>query len=82
MARGFDSKSVEEQQAEYLARRTRPEKEKLSPEEVARVHERESLLLSRKQVESQLKLARSDQHRQMLQAALAEIDSKLQELGS
>ena len=77
MARGFDSKSVEEQQAEYVAKRSRSAKEPLSAEAAAHQRERESLLLSRKQVAAQLQLARSDAHRRMLEAALAELDRKL-----
>ena len=79
MARGFDSKSVEEQQAEYLAKRSRPAKEAVSREDAARARARETLELSRKQVESQMKAARSEAHRKMLEAALADIERKLRE---
>jgi hypothetical protein len=77
MARGFDSKSVEEQQAAFAAKASEGHREQLSPEEAARRREKEGLLLSRKQVVAQLERATSARHREMLEQAVAELDRKL-----
>jgi hypothetical protein len=56
MARGWESKAVEEQQAEA---RTKPDpnKVRLEPEQVAKQKERQGLLLSRQRVLQQLHCA-------------------------
>ncbi len=76
MSRGWESKSVEEQQAEA----TRPKdssKARLTPEQAARKREKDSLLLSRKGVLQQIQSTRNLRHRDMLEAALADLDAKL-----
>ncbi|PYY21421.1 MAG: hypothetical protein DMG62_18970 [Acidobacteria bacterium] len=80
MARGFDSKSVEEQQAE--ARREPAHNQRLTPEEIESRRKRDGLLLARTNVQSQLNSATNPTHRQMLEGALAELDRQLAELGS
>lgn len=81
MARGFDSKSVEEQQAEYLAKRSRGTKAPVSPEEAAKHRERRSLELSLKNIASQLAGA-TGHRREMLERARAELERKLAGLKS
>jgi hypothetical protein len=80
MARGWESKSVEDQQAEASST---PDKSKrqLTPEQKNREYLRNGLLLSRKRVLQQLTSAVNPQHRQMLETALADLDGKLQGLG-
>jgi len=80
MARGWESKSVEEQQslAAETARHIDPP---LSAAELARKRQRERLALSRKHVLSQLNSAQNPRHREMLQAALADLDARLAQLG-
>jgi len=79
MARGWESKSVEEQQA---AAATQSEsKQRLTPQEAARKQEREALGLSRKRVLQQLESVQNPRHRQMLESALTELDSRLALLG-
>lgn len=80
MARGFESKSVEEQQAE--AKREPAQNQRLTPEEMESRRKRDGLLLSRKNIQSQLNSATNPTHRQMLEGALAELDRQLAELGS
>ena len=76
MSRGWESKSVEEQQAE--ATRPRGEaKPHLTPEQAARKRAKESLLLSRNGVLQQLQSTRNSRHKQMLEAALGDLDAKL-----
>jgi hypothetical protein len=76
MARGWESKSVESQQA-GAAEANAPHKRPLSPEELSRQHEREGLLLSRKHIADQLANAQNPRHKQMLEAALADLDAKI-----
>lgn len=79
MARGWESKSVEEQMdaAEQRAReRAAPQ---LSAEEIAVKARRDSLLLDRKRIEQDLARARHPRHREMLQQALAHLDARLAE---
>jgi hypothetical protein len=80
MARGFESKSVEEQQAE--AKREPAPNQRLTPEEIESRRKRDGLVLSRKNIQSQLNSATNPAHRQMLEGALAELDHQLAELGS
>jgi hypothetical protein len=76
MARGWESKSVEEQQTEALGERNSPHP-RLSQGEQKRNRQHESLLLARKRIASQLDSAQSPRHRQMLEQSLAELDKQL-----
>jgi hypothetical protein len=76
MARGWESKSIEEQQQQA----TFPEPaagRQLTPEQMAAEHRHRGLELSRKRVLQQLELVLKPQHRQMLEAALADLNSQL-----
>ena len=76
MARGWESKSVEQQQEEMSEQRKsiRPA---ISPEQQQRNRKREGLLLSRKRLAQQLQAADNPRHRQILEQAIAELDSQL-----
>jgi hypothetical protein len=76
MARGWESKSVEEQQA-LAADQKKPGKPPLTPEQAARQREKQSLELSRQRVLQQLQSACNPRHRQMLEDALADLEKKL-----
>ena len=76
MARGWESKSVEQQQEEARASQP-PRPAPLTPEQIAAQKRRQTLLLSRQQVVRQLQLASHPRHRQMLETALAELDARL-----
>jgi hypothetical protein len=76
MARGWESKSIEAQQAEATDKSTAP-KTKLTPEAAARHRERENLRLARQRILQQLEVAGNPNHRQLLQAALSDLDEKL-----
>jgi hypothetical protein len=78
MARGWESKSVEAQQAEAMDKSAEP-RPRLSPEAAARSREREKLRLSRQQVLQQLQASQNPRHRKLLQDALADLDEKLKE---
>jgi hypothetical protein len=76
VARGWESKSVEEQQAE-MAERRKPTRRILSPDEQRRNRQRDSLELARKRVSAQLEAAQRAEHREMLLRSIAEIDKQL-----
>ena len=76
MARGWESKSVEQQREERLeqGKSARPV---VSAEQQERNRKREGLALSRKRLIQQLEAASNPRHRQMLVEALAELDRQL-----
>jgi len=76
MARGWESKSVEAQQAEATEKSSKP-RVKLTPEAAARSRKRENLRLSRQRIRQQLDQAQNPRHRQLLEATLADLDQKL-----
>jgi hypothetical protein len=76
MARGWESKAIEQQQDEATSSKssyTPP----LTAEQIAKNQQRESIELSRQRILQQLQVACNPRHRQMLEAALAELDRKL-----
>jgi len=77
MARGWESKSVEDQVAEAEAAKQARAKPHLTEQQRANETERQSLLLSRAQVVSRLKLATNPRYRTQLESALKELDAKL-----
>jgi len=80
MARGWESKSVEEQQAEA---RSTPAKAKtpLTPAQVAAQRLKQGLMLSRKHVLQEIEASQNPRRLQMLQKALADLDAQLNRLG-
>ena len=76
MARGWESKSVEQQQEEATSS-TQQRGKPLTGEEIAENRRRQGLELSRQRVLQQLEIVSNPQHRSMLEAALAELDAKL-----
>jgi len=78
MARGWESKSVEAQQAEASEQEQTP-KSRLTPEQAVRQRQVEGLHLSKQRVLQQLATASDVRHRQMLERALADLDRKIQE---
>jgi hypothetical protein len=80
MARGWESKSVEDQQAEAISPvdKSRPQ---LTPDQLARRREEDGLILTRKRILQQLETVQHPQFRKMLENALADVDSGLAKLG-
>ena len=79
MARGWESKSVEAQQAEA----DEPSKKshlKLSAEEAAVLREKEGLRLARQRVLQQIEVSSNPRHRKVLEDALTDLDEKLKRL--
>jgi hypothetical protein len=79
MARGWESKSVEQQQEEMTEQR-KSIPAPISPDEQQRYRKREGLRLSRERLAQQLRAASNPRRRQMLEQAIAELDSRLSAL--
>ena len=79
MARGFESKDVEYQQAE--AERAKSVRRALSPEEREAGARRRTLELALARARSDLEGARSAAHRQMLEQAIAALEDQIGAFG-
>ena len=79
MARGWESKDVESQVAgrENMAA---PGKAKKAQDQLEKDRERGNLELSRKHILSDLETATHPNHKKQLEAALAHLDQKLEQL--
>lgn len=78
MARGWESKSVEAQQADKEA--SREQAAPVSPEEAERLARRRTLELTRARAIADLAAARSPAHRQMLEGAIRALDEQLKQV--
>ena len=76
MARGWESKSVEQQQEEATSRKE-TRKLPLTTKQIAEEQRRQSIELSRLRILQQLQVACNPRHRQMLERALADLDAQL-----
>ena len=76
MARGWESKSIEQQQSES-AEPARPAGSILSLPQQKLNRRRESLLLARKHLENELPSTSHPERRRMLERSIAEIDKQL-----
>jgi len=79
VARGWESKQVEDQQAE-AGRHSPKTGRALSPSEAALLREKENLRLSKKRVLQQMEASTNARHRQMLSLELEALDQKLRSL--
>jgi hypothetical protein len=80
MARGWESKSVEEQVQEHQQKKEENRKKQLTPEQVESRRKREVLLLSRSRVQKDLQASQNPRHRDQLNSALADLESQIAEL--
>jgi len=81
VARGWESKSVEEQIE--AARQGSPQpRPRLTAEEMAAVRQKNRLLLSRKRIVQELRASQNPQYRRMLELALADLDSEIKKTDS
>ena len=78
MARGFESKDVEFQQAE--AERAKTVKRALTPEERDALARRQTLELSLVRARADREAARSPAHRRMLDQAVAALEDQIQRI--
>ena len=79
MARGWESKSVEAQQAE-ASEGNRPPRAKMTVQQAALKRQIDGLLLSRQRVRQQLAAAQDPRLRPMLEAALDDLEHRLRAL--
>ena len=77
MARGWESKSVESQIDAAEERAALAKQPKLTPEEVERKQQRESLQLTRVRVVHDLETSKNPHYRASLEAALKHLDEKI-----
>jgi len=78
MARGFESKDVEFQQAE--AERRAPSGPALTADERERASRRQTLMLALAKARADRAAARSARHRHMLDTAIAELETELRQI--
>ena len=81
MARGWESKAVEQQQ-EMASSDDRRKRVQLSPAQIAEQQRKKALELSRQRILQQLEVASNPRHRQMLEAALADLDAQIAALAT
>jgi hypothetical protein len=79
MARGWESKSVEEQQAEF-SKVFNTANQDVTPEEKQKLADRKRLQLARANVSNQLKLAQNPRYIELLTRELAELDRQISAL--
>lgn len=80
MARGWESKSVEEQMDAAESRKAAAAQPRLSEAQLRVQRERESLELSRGRILRELEAARHPRHREQLSQALSFLDEQLSKL--
>ena len=79
MARGWESKSVEEQQAEFT-KQSQENNKGFSVDDLRKATERQRLKLARANVENQLKLAQNPRYKELLTHELGELDRRIESL--
>jgi hypothetical protein len=80
MARGWESKSVEDQMAQLESDRRDRAKAALTPAEMERQTQREGLLLSRSRTLASLQGACDARYRALLERTLAHVEGELKKL--
>jgi hypothetical protein len=79
MARGWESKSVEAQQADASEKSAKP-RAKMSAEQAAAFREKESLRLARERVLQQIRASTNPRHRKLMEETLTELDERISRL--
>ena len=80
MARGFESKDVEQQQQDAEERRANARRVALSAEQAEVVRKRDGLLLQRTRILREIEISKDDRHRQTLQSGLQYLDEQIASL--
>jgi hypothetical protein len=81
MARGWESKAVEEQREEPGEAQPRDARPERSLEEQERMRKRKELQLARKRTAADLASARHPRHRELLERTLADLEQRIRDLG-
>jgi hypothetical protein len=82
MARGWESKAIEEQLAANEAEKEAKAKPVLTASEIARQARKSSLQLSRSRILKDLEVARNEGYRALLERTLAHLDAELKTIES
>jgi len=79
MARGWESKSVEEQQSQAMVSPvgTKPQ---LTSQQLVKRRQQDNLRLARKHILDQLQTVQNSRHRKMLEDAQADLDARIAQL--
>jgi hypothetical protein len=80
MARGWESKNVEEQQ-ELSKMSTTGTKMEIDPKEQERIRKKRGVELAISKINTDLSNCRDERHKQMLESAKADLQRQLQTLG-
>jgi len=80
MARGWESKSVESQIESFENDYSAEVKERLTSEQVDLLRKKDSLKLARTRILRNLESAENPRYRELLNAALADLEAKLSKL--
>jgi len=81
MARGWESKAVEEHREDPAQSHPRRSRAVRSPQEQERIRKREELQLARKRMLADLASARHPRHRELLERTVAELEERIRTLG-
>jgi hypothetical protein len=82
MARGWESKSVEEQMDAAESRRVeRKAADAVTAEQVRVDHERDAIQMQLTRIRRELEDARHERHREQLQGAIKHLEEKLAQVG-
>lgn len=81
MARGWESKSVEDQISERQSETQTSAKKKPTRQEIEKKTKREGILLARSHAAAALESTRDDRYRALLQRTLDHLDEELSKLG-
>ena len=81
MARGWESKSVDDQISERQSETQTSAKKKPTRQEIEKKTKREGILLARSRAATALELTRDDRYRALLQRTLDHLDEELSKLG-
>lgn len=80
VARGWESKSIEEQISEREAEAQAKTKKRPSPQEIQQNSKRESILLARSRTVAAMESARDERYRALLKRTLDHLESELAKL--
>jgi hypothetical protein len=81
MARGWESKAVEDQLAAAEAKKEAQSRPRLTAEEAGRRARKEALMLDRTRIVRELDEARNPRYRALLEKSLAHVEAELSKLG-
>lgn len=81
MAKGWESKSVEDQVQEHPGKDKDTHKKQLTPEQMEAHRRKEVLLLSRARVERDLNSSQNERYKEQLSRALSDLDEQISKLG-